>query len=188
MNLDELRLHVRQPQTIQFLDAWLKWRGSRLLPRRGDVQLRDIVQFIDRAILFEIIGPDEVMVRVAGGSMRELVGVEMTGKNFKSFSSAKDWLTRSYRFMAMATTPCGSCMVLRDLLPSGRTVVYEIVQLPIDPDEAGKPRQLIASNSTLDRYFGDPRPQDGRVVPIPVDYHFIDIGAGAPQRVHPAPA
>jgi hypothetical protein len=182
MTLDELRGHVRQADTIAFLDAWLTWRGPRLLPRRSDVQLRDITRFIDRVILFEIVGPEEVFVRVAGSTMRDLIGAEMTGKNFRQFSSASDWVTRSHRFMTMASIPCGSCMVLRDLLPSGRTVVYEIVQLPIDPDEPGKPRQLIASNVTVDRYFADPKPQEGRVVPIPGDYYFIDIGGGAPDK------
>jgi hypothetical protein len=185
MTLDELRRHVRQRQTIEFLDAWLKWRGSRTLPQRSAMDLRDISGFINRVILFEIAGPDEVLVRVAGTAMRDLVGAEMTGKNFKQFSTAADWATRSYRFMAMASTPCGSCMTLRDLLPNGRAVVYEIVQLPIDADDRGKARQLIASNVPVDHYFTDPNPHDGRLVPSPVDDHFVDIGAGAPERAFP---
>jgi hypothetical protein len=186
MKLDELRRHVRASDTIRFLDAWLGWRGAGLLPRRSDVQLRDIAGLLDRIILFEIVGPHDVLVRVAGSAMRDLVGAEMTGKNLRAFSNDADWVTRSYRFMTMAGTPCGSCMVLRDQLPSGRAVVYEIVQLPLDPDEPGKPRQLMASNVIVDRYFGEPKPQSSRVVPIPVEFYFIDIGTGAPEQGSPA--
>jgi len=178
MDIAELEAAVSDPNSAQFLRAWLGWRGARLAPRRGDMVLRDIAPLLGSVALFEPRGADEILIRLAGTSLRELVDFELTGRNFRDITAPADWPLRRRRLATMSARPCGGFMHYRDVQPSGRTVMFEAVTLPLEAELPGKPHLLISCSSLLNRSFQDPRRVQPRSIPLADDFAFVDVGAG----------
>jgi hypothetical protein len=174
---------ARSEQSTQLAEAWLRWRGDRMLPQRADVKLSDVARFLPLIGLLEVRGADDVHVRVAGTGLRELYGVEITRLNLKDITAPQDWPQRAARYGAIAAHPCGSLYARRDVLPNGRIVLYEGIALPIDPDTSGALRQVMFSLAPLDKSFAIEPPANARGIPMATEFRFIDIGAGVPAEM-----
>jgi hypothetical protein len=181
MDLGQLAGALRDQDTARFVEAWAGWRKGRLLPRRADMELRDIARVLNRVTLFEVRGPDDIVVRLAGTALRDLVELDLTGRNFRDVTAPEEWPTRRQRMLGMSETPCGGFMNYRDAQPTGRVVVFEAVNLPLDPDEAGKPRLLLSCSSLLARSFEAPRQDAPRTIAVASNFTYVDIGAGVPE-------
>ena len=172
---------LSNPDNAEFARAWQRWRGGRLVPHRSDVELRDIARMLDRVALFEIRGPDEIIIRLAGTSLRDIVDFELTGRNFRDFTAPADWPERRSRMQTMSSLPCGGRMTFRQIQPSGRTMEFEAITLPLDPPEPGRPRLLCSCSSLIARTFQDPPQQPQQIVPVAHAFAYVDIGAGIPD-------
>jgi hypothetical protein len=171
---------AKSEQSVRLVEAWLRWRGERMLPRRIDVKLTEIARILPSIGLLEVLGADAVHIRVAGTGLRDLYGVEITGRNLKDVTAPEDWAERAARYRALGAQPCGSLYTRRDVLPQGRIVIYEGVGLPVDADDSGAKRQVIFCVAPLDRSFSLEPPTDAREIPLATEFRFIDIGAGVP--------
>ena len=181
MQLQQLRTMLRDVDTASFVDAWLRWRGSRLLPRRGDMDLHDIARNLPTIALLEVLGPDNILVRLAGTRLRFLSGFEATGRNYKEFTPPADWPARSQRYLEMVGRPCGTYNTVHFELPQGPVLVFEGLNLPIDADEPGRPRQILCCLTPLDKLYRPPNPAVQSYIPASDDLVFVDIGAGVPD-------
>lgn len=180
MRLDQLMAALRQPDSVQFTEAWLGWRGTRLLPRRSDMVLSDIKRCLRHVMLCEVIGPDNVLVRVSGTRIADSLDFELTGSNYRDRTDPKDWPERSRRFIEMTTRPCAGVMQFRDKLAPDRVNVFETVSLPLEADDPAKPRFILSLNTPLDRDFERYARDDTNVVAAQ-DFVYVDIGAGIPE-------
>jgi hypothetical protein len=180
MDIGQLAGALRDPDTGRFVAAWLRWRKDGLLPRRGDMDLRDIVRVLERVTLFEVRGPDDIAIRLAGTALRDLVELDLTGKNFRDVTAPEEWPTRRQRMLGMSETPCGGFMSYRDAQPTGRVVVFEAVTLPLVADQPGAPRLLLSCSSLLARSFQAPQQEAPRTIPAAGSFAYVDIGAGVP--------
>lgn len=181
MHVEQLAQTLGEPSGALFAKAWLGWRGNRLVPRRGDMRLRDIASILDRMTLFEIRGPDEVAIRLAGTSLRHLVDFELTGRNFRDITTPTEWPERRRRLLAMSGHPCGGVMQYRDTQPTGRVVTFSAVTLPIDSDQPAAPRLLLSCSSLLNRSFELPARDQERAIPIALSFDLVDLGVGVPE-------
>lgn len=179
LTIDELCAVTLGAGPRQLIDAWLGWRGDRLLPLKAEADLRDIARILPWVGLLEVLSPDHVRMRVAGTALREVYGVEMTGRNLKEISAPETWRVRSARCVELVTRPCGSRYVRHDVLPDGKQVLYETVSLPLDVDAAGSCRHAIFCIAALEQSFAVTPPSGPRLVPLPLEFDFIDIGARA---------
>jgi hypothetical protein len=180
VDIEALQRAVRDADTGRFLQAWLGWRQDRLVPRRADMDLRAIARVLERVTLFELRSPDEIMIRLAGTALRELVDLELTGRNFRDLTAPEQWPMRRARLISMSERPCAGFMNYRDAQPSGRVVVFEAVTVPLDADDAGKPRLLLSCSSLLARSFEVPQQEAPRTLDVADSFAFVDIGAGVP--------
>lgn len=114
---------VSRPATGHFIDAWMRWRGQKLLPRRADLELRDIVPNIASVVLAEVIGPDNIFVRVAGNDFSKSLDFELTGHNFKDRTAPEDWPARSRHYLNMAGRPCGGRMIFQNVQSADQKIV-----------------------------------------------------------------
>jgi len=170
-----------------FVAAWLRWRRpGRLMPKRSAIELQDIKELLGRVILFELIGEDDVRIKVAGSQLRDHVNFEATGRNFAAITPPAQWPVRRWRLREMATRPCGGVMINRETeTRSGDAVNFETVTLPLEPDGAGKPRLLISNVAVLGAVYGQPTSERPQVVYMPDEFRFLDLGAGIPVRIEP---
>ncbi len=185
MKVDQVRSAIQGAGNRRVLDAWLRWRGARLLPQRRDLEIGDIAADLPYVGIAEVLPSGDVLVRVAGTALRRIYGVELTGRNVKDFTASADWPLRWWRYQRMVTRPCGSFYTRRDVLEGGRIVVYESVGLPLDTDGTVDRRQLLWSLVPLDETFTLDPTTAARTVPLATSYAFIDIGAGEPEADGP---
>ncbi|WP_119417918.1 PAS domain-containing protein [Desertibaculum subflavum] len=180
MGLDELLSGLRQADSVIFVEAWRRWRGGGLLPRRADMDLRDIRRCLMHVMLCEVRGPDEVLVRVSGSRIADSLDFELTGNNYKDRTDPTDWPERSRHFIEMTARPCGGFMQFRDEVRPGRVNAFETVSLPLEADEPARPRLVLSLNTPLDRDFERHGRAGGSVVAA-LDFIYVDIGAGVPN-------
>jgi hypothetical protein len=65
----------------ELFDYWRAQAGERSMPRRQDIDPRQIVSLLPFVSLVELAtGPDQAWYRLAGSKLREIYGFEVTGK------------------------------------------------------------------------------------------------------------
>jgi hypothetical protein len=176
----------RDQMSRRFVAAWLGWRGTgRLLPRRGDVELGDIKVLLGRVLLFELVGPAEILVKVAGSQLRDHAAFEATGKNFAELTPPEQWPLRQWRMEQMAARPCGGIMITRGDGASGFGGTFETVTLPLAPDAPGKPRLLMSNVAVVGGIYEPPAKDRPHIVPLADEFRFLDLGAGVPDKATP---
>jgi hypothetical protein len=180
MRLDQLMAALRQPDSVQFTEAWLGWRATRLLPRRSDMVLSDIKRCLRHVMLCEVIGPDNVLVRVSGTRIADSLDFELTGSNYRDRTDPKDWPERSRHFIEMTMRPCAGFMQFRDAFEPDRVNRFETVSLPLEADDPARPRFILSLNTPLDRDFERHARNDTSVVAAQ-DFVYVNIGAGIPE-------
>jgi hypothetical protein len=185
-SIDESLLAAANDQVSRrFIAAWLGWRRGALLPKRAEIELGDVKEMLGRVILFELIGPDDIRVKVAGSQLRDHAAFEATGKNFAELTPPGQWPLRQWRMQEMAGRPCGGVMISRDGQTRGDGVTFETVTLPIEPDHAGKPRLLLSNVAVRGGIYEPPVEGRPHLVPLVDEFRFLDLGAGLPARNSP---
>jgi hypothetical protein len=183
---DALRRAPRDPASRRFIEAWLGWRGmGALLPKRAEIDIADIKALLGRVILFELAGPDDIRIKVAGSQLRDHTDFEATGRNFAELTLPQEWPLRRYRMTMMATLPCGGVMITYDRRTRGEGVTLETVTLPLAPDEPAKPPLLISNVTLIDGVFEPPVEDRPQIVPLVDEFRFVDLGMGVPERARP---
>lgn len=182
LDLAGLREAISEAETRRFLDAWLGWRGDRLVPARSAVNPADIVACLDLLTLYEVADADHVIFRLAGSRLRmaNVVAFEATGRNYKDLTAPEDWPARSRRFMDMSRLPCGGFMMLRLAGPEGPAAMLECLNLPVRPGDADGQCQMICCNTVVGRRLHYGQAPRLRTVPAVEGFVYVDVGAGLP--------
>lgn len=173
------------PETLTFVEAWVGWRGSRMVPRRSDMQLADIKRLLPMVSLLEVRSPTEVVFRVAGSRMRDYLGFDVTGYNYITFASESFRHIRIWRLQQEVTRPCGALFIYPHRFPSGYVSPAETISLPIVDGRPGKPPMMLTVVTPLSTRMEDPPENGQREMFYATEFAFVDIGAGVPDRTVP---
>jgi len=169
----------------KLLAAWKSWRGAgtakeRMLPHRRDMDLVSIARLMPKLVLLEVFGPQRMVFRLAGSEIEAVAGMRLMGRDHIATAQPDQRAARSRLLWNAATQPCGALAFHAFTHPdTGRLHQIESFMLPILPDDAGAPMQMIGLATNL------PALEQGSHVTRPLEYagatqHFIDIGAGIP--------
>ena len=177
---------LNNPACRPFVDAWLRWRGDALVPSRAQLDLAEIKRELAMVSMLELKSPDDVLIRVAGSGITPFRGVDLTGMNLKDLTPKADWPLRRYRLMSLVQHPCGGAL-LHEYRESGELRhAAAMVVLPLRPaTPEGNPLLLMQLIRT-DQPGVSPATPAPQGLPIPDEFSFIDIGAGAPASTEPA--
>lgn len=173
------------PETIRFAEAWSRWRGGRMLPRRSDMRLPEIKHLLPLVSLLEVRGPTDVVFRVAGSRMRDYLGMDLTGCNYIDLAPEPFRPIRTWRVQQEVTWPCGALFIYPHRYPSGYVAPAEVVSLPVDDGRPGRPPMLLSLVTPMTNRLEDPPEPGKREVQFAVEFAFIDLGAGIPDRTIP---
>lgn len=162
----------------QFLTAWNRWRGDRLLPRRADMDITMIARLMPRVVLLEALDSQRVIFRLAGGEIEQYLGQRLQGRDYVTMGEPGQRSRRAELMWRIVSQPCAAVNVYRVADPDGSRRLIQFCGAPILPDEADAPIQLLAVASNLRRLgWGEgSMPYD----PNAAGLCFIDIGAGLP--------
>lgn len=72
------------------------------------MRLPDVADILSSLALLEIVDPETIRFRVAGGRLRDYTGVELTGRNLAELTPLEHWPTRRHRYQSIIGTPCGA--------------------------------------------------------------------------------
>jgi hypothetical protein len=175
---------LRNPQGRRFVDAWLTWRGSSLVPRRSQMDLRQITDALPMVVLFEWREADDVRIRLTGTAIDRYTGEDRTGKSYSELTPPSHWPVRRHRLRSMVQHPCGGVMMHEYV--ASKPVTVTTITLPLLPDEIHGFPYLFSYVVPAE---GLPHPADtplARLSALPEAFSFIDIGAGAPASTEPA--
>lgn len=172
-------MHTKE--CLALANAWQRWRGDKLLPRRAQVRIEEIKPLLPGITILELRSTDELIFRLAGTKISETLGVELTGRNYVDFAPPQDRARRVGRAMWQGRQPCGAYFLLPIPFASGRVVMSEVLSLPTLPNENGGPMQLINMNCALDDTTLQVPLADPDRFSTAVDFRFVDIGGGTPD-------
>lgn len=164
----------------RLLRAWKTWRGPHLLPHRRDMDLVSIARLMPQLVLLEAFSPQRMIFRLAGTGIESIAGLRLRGRNHIAMAQPDQRAARSHLLWGAVTQPCGLLAIHTFPHPdSGRLHQIETFVLPILPDDAAAPMQLIGLAAGL------PVLETGSHVTRPLEYagasrQFIDIGGGIP--------
>lgn len=171
-----------EPANRDFVTAWLRWRGPRSVPRRGDLDLVSIRRLMPMLLLTEVIAPDQVPVRVAGTRLRDYLGFEITGANYIELAPPEQRAIRGYRTWRIAMKPCGSRLIYHHRFASGRVMTAEVVSLPLDTEQPTGQRLMLAHIAPLQAAEPIPDRPASPYVELAASFAYLDIGHGVPER------
>ncbi|MDP6564354.1 MAG: PAS domain-containing protein [Alphaproteobacteria bacterium] len=164
-----------------FAAVWQGWRGHGLMPSRSDVRLENLKPVLPWITLAEVPSNSEIIFRLAGTMIRELLGVELTGRNLLDLTEPALRERRGHRSYRTAAQPCGAIWIWRVGYRGGGVEQVEQLALPLRPNEADKPPQLMTVTGPLGEGMR-PVPLSRLQILESAEYHhFIDIGAGEPD-------
>ncbi|UOA31907.1 hypothetical protein DSM110093_01687 [Sulfitobacter sp. DSM 110093] len=77
--MSDHRTHVGYGPLAQVEAYWESLRGSRLMPRRSDIDPRGIETALEYAFILERVAVGVARLRIAGGHLRDIMGMEVRG-------------------------------------------------------------------------------------------------------------
>lgn len=176
-----LRDLVKTRACRDFVEAWLRWRGEALAPRRGRIELAEIARHLRWLSVLDIHSAEEQVFRLVGTAINATRGRELTGTNLKDLSRADDWPRRSAINLALAGQPCGLYFKVLFDYSVGPSTFSEYVCLPVFPDRAGAPVQLFTIREPMEDVSLRLPQLMAKYNHVGEDNRFVDLGAGVPD-------
>ena len=114
---------------------WEAVRGTRLLPKRSDIDPRGIEQALENAFILERIAPGIARLRIAGSHLNDLMGMEVRGMPLTSFFAPEARATISDLLEVVFQTPAMSTLRLVSPAAGGRPALEaRMILLPLKSD------------------------------------------------------
>lgn len=166
---------------IDFVNAWLEWRGDAVVPHRGQIRLEQIARHLKWLSVLEVRSPEDMVFRLVGTAINDTRGRELTGASLKDLSLPEDWPRRSAITWACASHPAGLTYRVLFEYSLGPPVFSEYVVLPVFPETPGAPIQVFTIREPLkDVSLALPQLKT-RYNHAGEGNRFVDLGAGTPS-------
>ncbi len=129
-----------QPETgytaIAQVEAyWEALRGSRLLPKRSDIDPRGIEKALENAFILERIAPGIARLRVAGSHLNDLMGMEVRGMPLTAFFTPEARADVADMLEVVFQTPAITTLQITATPAPGRPALEgRLVLLPLKSD------------------------------------------------------
>ncbi|HLT75765.1 MAG TPA: PAS domain-containing protein [Ferrovibrio sp.] len=175
----------RLPDTLtgpgrRFFRLWSEWRRGRKLPELRDVDLAAMGDLARSRMLFDIRNRHDMRIVMAGETLREWLGVDLTGANYLDLTLPEYRETRARLTLEQVLQPCGVMLYYCLRYPNGAVRPIEFVGAPVCADGEDVPGFILASGTQLGPAISDGAPPDPDSYRIATGMRFIDLGYGVP--------
>ena len=140
---------MKQAITKALYAYWNDVRGSRLAPKRFEIEPSQIAGILPDTFILERVDASTARFRLAGTRICEAFGAEFRGVNFFDLFGNEDRLTLLRQFSVIARQGAGCEFVLSAESETGKTAQFEVLLLP-----------LMHTRETIDRFLGSIAPVD----------------------------
>jgi hypothetical protein len=165
--------------SCRFFAIWDSWRDGKLLPERRRLDTDSLGDLLTRCLLLGIRGRDEVTICFAGSTVHDLLGTELSGRNYLDLTTPQNRARRAALLLAEAAQPCAAVIYYWLDGKAGGLTPVELVSAPLLADGATQATLILACATPLTSPPGQSKVK-------PESYaegeglRFIDIGAGIP--------
>ncbi|WP_341703986.1 PAS domain-containing protein [Ferrovibrio sp.] len=173
------------PLTIssrRFLALWDGWRDGALLPRRHRLDTAALGDLLGHCLLLQIRGHDDMPIRFAGNTIRELLGAELAGTNYLDLTAPENRRRRADLLLTEVAQPCAAVIYYWLSFEQGGEMPVELVSAPMLADD-GDMASLVVACATPLTGSGDSSIVERASYAEGDGLHFINIGAGLPPGV-----
>lgn len=177
---DRRALITRSAQSLAFEAMWRDLPRDGLVPRRSAFRPERAARLLANIVLIDINTetPVTTRIRLMGGTLRNLAGIDVTGLDYLDLVPDRDYQAR--HLAACVLHPCATWSASPVVYQRGYNSLTEITNFPLIDDATGGHVGLvliheIGSDLSKSRAIGKPvelRPAIAKM--------FIDIGAGVP--------
>ncbi len=168
------------PNGLALLRAWNDWREPELVPALEAVRPENIGSALSGMMVLEVLAPDEIIIRLAGSRLQDILGRDLKGRNFVDLAAPSERERRITSYRNYVSYPCGAKWTADVVRASGLLTSVRGLALPVRPRLRSHPMRLYAAfdfTGDLTGFEVDPL----RVIPIAHERTYIDLGFGAPE-------
>jgi len=163
-----------------FADYWASLPKVDLIPMRSSFDPSAVKGILSNFEIHEMVRPDYIKVRLAGTSVTDRYGFEVTGRNYLDIVHPKR-REKVWRALSnIVERPCGMVVFIRSVRSSGLVMISEAVGFPFRDDEGRANQVIYQDNAPRPGEYWDSR-ADERRNSRALRRSYIDIGAGLPD-------
>jgi len=180
----------RELQQLKFCEAaaavtdlWLSLpkENGAVCPAKKDFSPVSLRKHLSSVVLYERMQDNNVIVRVAGTNIREMVGQEITGQNLFDILPPEFLSAYQTFYQNMTSQPCAGVVERPIRGPGGSAFLVKTLQLPLT-DTTGNIRYFlgVSISSSLPKHYTDIR-SVAMTASRNLDINYYDIGTGTPE-------
>ena len=153
------------------------------IPYKADIHPYQMKPFLSSLILYEIVDPDHVKLRLVGTSVEPIFGERSTGTNVLDILPQESRKIVSWFFGAVSDARCATWQDEELVLDNGRLIEAVTLGFPLLCKE-GKPRFRISCTFLSNQsWVADPEDERAQVTHRAINtVGYYDLGFGIPDR------
>jgi len=169
----------------RFFAEWHRWRGPNwrdlaLVPQHSVLNTDKLGELLMRCLLLEIRGRESIPIRFAGSMIGEMLGADLTGRNYLDLTEPENRARRAALLFAEVAQPCAAVIYYWLRLPTGAVLPVELVSAPLCADGDTAPSLVLACATPLIRTGSRTEHVEADSYAEGEGLRFLDIGAGLP--------
>ncbi len=163
---------IRHAGTQSLLNYWNLLRGERTVPRRDEIEPRNIKRLLPDIFLLGFEGPQQYRFRLAGTHLCEVFGIELRNFNLLDLWDEDCRKTMSSTLARVTGEALPMLVDFTAETPSQRSCSFELLLLPLATDD-GRAARILGHTGALSSpyWLGDElltRQWIERVQPLPI--------------------
>lgn len=113
---------------------WETLRAGRLAPYRSEIDPRQFEHALENMFILEIIGDENIRVRLAGMKLCEMMGMEVRGMSPRAFMMPEDRVRFDEAIMDVVRKPAVSEFVMETVDYNGKSGTAYLLLMPLRSD------------------------------------------------------
>lgn len=150
------------------------------MPTRSSFEPAAIRSILPYMVIHELVAPEQITIRLAGTSVSQEYGEEVTGRNYLDFVPAERRAKASRAIFLVCEQPAGMLVRLRSVSREGKAMKRESLAFPIRDDDGQARFVYFCASPTGEQQFSE-APREELEVAVASERRFLDIGAGLPD-------
>ena len=149
-------IDFRHSKSRSLFEYWQSLPRQDLVPFRHSFLPEEVPSLLSTMLLYELVSPDFIKIRLLGSLIADRFGAYRTGTNYLDFVEQSRRKNAAGALWALARHPCGMRVFLKQELWSGRNALLETVGLPLLNDTpGGNPLVIFQSNEVFQDHEGE---------------------------------
>lgn len=169
------------PLAVAYAAYWLALPKTGGVPLKRDLDPVAMRKFVASFVIVERRAPRNFTWRLAGSSLRDLAGIELTGTDALAARDDEQREKGIVAYNAQLDTPCGAWGIVMLRSAAGTLVPTEVMVLPLRADDGALRFLANTVDPSARAMVPGHLPLAGMKLLSWPEHRFVDIGFGLPK-------